>query len=495
MTEPRTPDDQPIDRASTPLGDLPAAPSTDAADSPTQAWPSLTEADTSATSPVAPLPAAPSASPYEPAESLPSTRVGTVADGGTFGAKEPSSPGRTRLRWGLALVGVLIVALGSFAIVSLVGGRPSPSIALGYMPATTVSYSEIRLDLPGDQRQKLAAFLQAFPGFQDQSAIEPKIDEVFDRIVKAASKDSQTWTADIKPWFGGQIAIGAGVPDPTASSAMAMAGSEPGLVAVTVVDRAKAIAWLTKTAKGAPFQQSTYGDADLFTVTASGSADATMSGAVAINDKVMLAGPTASVKAAIDSGGKGTFGQNDDVKAALATLERRCRPPGHHADAAVRRRRAPDDREAVARRPRQDPDRRDGPRDAAGLAGHDRPVRQGRDRRRDGRPVMVDRLCQRQPDEPGRRACPGVGRPLPRSPRRRPEPDGASVQVPRPERGQGRVRPARPGPQPARRRRRGVRLVGRQRARRDPGRGRRDRRRPRHPSPATRPRPSACSRP
>src|SRR5882672_4467318 len=36
----------------------------------------------------------------------------------------------------------------------------------------------------------------------------------------------------------------------------------------------------------------------------------------------MLGGTEAAVKAAIDTGGKGSFDQNDDVKAALGTLEK-----------------------------------------------------------------------------------------------------------------------------------------------------------------------------
>jgi len=257
MTEPRTPDDQPIDAGTT----QPATPpSGDPADSPTQAWPAPASAATGSTTEPGLI-----GSPYEPAESLPAARVGTVAggsEGGTFGAAPAPKGGRSRLRWGLALIGVLIVAAGSFAIVSLVGGRPTPSPAMGYMPASTFSYTEIRLDLPGDQRQKVAAFLQAFPGFKDQSAIEPKIDEVFDRIVKAASHDQQTWTADIKPWFSGQIALGAGAPS---DQSMTMLGTPTGgdsLFAATVSDRAKAIAWLTKSASSSgavTLNRSTYG--------------------------------------------------------------------------------------------------------------------------------------------------------------------------------------------------------------------------------------------
>jgi hypothetical protein len=353
MTEPRSPDDQPIDPATTPtaatdpVAPSPApspSPSPDPAESPTQAWPSLTgqdaplgaaqgstptpavpTAEPSPTAPDAQAPLAavegstpdPATSPFEPAASLPATRVAPVGETGTFGASATADGARSRLRWVLALVGVLIVAVASFLIVSLVGGRPATSTAMGYMPANTFTYEEVRLDLPGDQRQKLASFLKPFPGFADQTAIEPKLDDLLDRIVKAASKDRQTWTNDIKPWFGGQVAIGAGLPDSASALTGVMGGANNSLVVVTITDRAKAIAWLTSIPGSAPLNRSTYGDADLFLPAANGGGFA-----AAINDKVMLAGTVVAVKAAIDSGGHGGLEQNDDVKAALATLDK-----------------------------------------------------------------------------------------------------------------------------------------------------------------------------
>jgi hypothetical protein len=320
------------------------SPSPDPAGSPTQAWPSLTGQDaplgaaqgstptpavpTAAPSPTAPDAQAPLAavegstpdpatSPFEPAASLPATRVAPVGETGTFGASATADGARSRLRWVLALVGVLIVAVASFLIVSLVGGRPATSTAMGYMPANTFTYEEVRLDLPGDQRQKLASFLKPFPGFADQTAIEPKLDDLLDRIVKAASKDRQTWTNDIKPWFGGQVAIGAGLPDSASALTSAMGGANNSLAVVTITDRAKAIAWLTSIPGSAPLNRSTYGDADLFLPAANGGGFA-----AAINDKVMLAGTVVAVKAAIDSGGHGTLDQTDDVKAAVATLDK-----------------------------------------------------------------------------------------------------------------------------------------------------------------------------
>jgi hypothetical protein len=325
MTEPRTPDDQRVEPG---------------VDSPTQAWPSLggspsgaageppatSPTPTPASEPASPGEAAPSTapsptprsspSPYEPAPSLGPTHVASVAEEGPAADAAASNRSRTRLRWGLALVGVLIVAAASILIVSLVGGSPTASTAMGYMPTNVVSYEEIRLDLPGDQRAKLASFLKPFPGFSDQSAIEPKINDVLDRIVRAATKDKQTWTADIQPWFGGQIALGAGVPQTTGTTNPAAAANNA-LGVATIVDRAKAIAWVTSTGDNASINRSTYNGADLLV-----SAEGGGMFAIGVTDKVMLAGTTVAVKAAIDTGGKSAFSQDDDVKAALATLDK-----------------------------------------------------------------------------------------------------------------------------------------------------------------------------
>jgi len=351
MTEPRTPDDQPIqgdptpvEPESAPMADAPMAADTpleadgpfaadapvpaadpDPTDSPTQTWPSSARplpdpwtatpasaaAEPTGASPVGPT------SPFEPATSVPAGHLATIEESGTFGATAAADRSRTRLRWGLAALGIVIVAIASYAIVSLVGGRPATSTAVGYMPTNTMSYEEVRLDLPGDQRTKLASFLKVFPGFSDQSAIEPKLNDLLDRLVRAASKDKQTWTADIQPWFGGQLAFGTGLPE-TSQLGAANSAASSGLAVATITDRAKAIAWVTKTGAdaGTTIDRSTYGDADLLVSSSSGSF------AIGVNDKVMLAGPTTAVKAAIDGGGKGAFDQNDDVKAALATLDK-----------------------------------------------------------------------------------------------------------------------------------------------------------------------------
>ena len=312
MTEPQHPESPPEPMtpgsATTPSPTEPLAP----ADSPTRAWPSL--ATPAAASAPGTEPTSAAAASWEPADRLPDNHVGRVGETGTFGAASDAPPtGRARsLRWAIALVGISLVAAVSFAVVSLVGGKPPTSVAMGYMPADAVSYSEFRLDLPGDQRQKLASFMKPIPGFDDSSQFDTKLNELFDRIVALASHDQQTWTADIAPWFGGQVAMGSSIP----TSAGAMSASSTGLFVVTVKDRAKAIAWLEKTAGDlATFNRTTYGDADLLI------AGATQF-AIGVDDKVMLAGSTVAVKAAIDTGGKSAWAANDDVEAALATVDR-----------------------------------------------------------------------------------------------------------------------------------------------------------------------------
>jgi hypothetical protein len=178
------------------------------------------------------------------------------------------------------------------------------------------------MDLPGDQRLKLAAFLANFPSFKDQTQLEPKLDEIFDRIIGAASDGKQTYTTNIKPWFGGQIAIGTGVPDPVGSPsasagalAPAMSQANNVLLVVTVSDRAKAAAWLTSF--GTTLTKSTYNGADLFTGSEAGA-----TAAVAVTDKVMLAGSVAAVKAAVDGNGQGSLAQDADVKAAFGQVDR-----------------------------------------------------------------------------------------------------------------------------------------------------------------------------
>lgn len=253
---------------------------------------------------------------YRPAPApVPNELRDPAAVGGT-----PAGRSGIALRWILAVVGIIVVIAGSAIIVSLAGGRPASSVALGYMPTSIISYSELRFDLPGDQRQKLASFLHTgkFPGFADQAAIQPKVEDLYDRFVRWVSKDAQSYSTDIQPWFGGQVAIGQGLPSGRSVLGVSAAGSQDVLFVATVTDRAKAIDWLVRTGESATINRSTYNGADLFAA-AAGSEDAF---AIAITDKVLLGGNLTAVKAAVDTNGAGKLGEDADVKAALATVDR-----------------------------------------------------------------------------------------------------------------------------------------------------------------------------
>jgi hypothetical protein len=116
--------------------------------------------------------------------------------------------GSSRRRWAVAIGVVALIALG-IALVAILAGRGGlDAIAPRYLPATTIQYFDIRFDLPGDQRQEVAKLLALFPGFEDASTLDLKADDTFERLVKAATDGNASYTSDIKPWFGGQIAEG-----------------------------------------------------------------------------------------------------------------------------------------------------------------------------------------------------------------------------------------------------------------------------------------------
>jgi hypothetical protein len=262
-------------------------------------------------------PAAPPPPVFEPAEPGASAPAHAVARDGARG-EGASGPRPSRVRWAIALIGVALVVGVTAAIVALAAGRPNPSIAVGYMPDDAVQYSEYRFDLPGDQRQKLASFLSAFPGFDDQAAIDTKLDETYDRLIAGVSNDEQSYTADIEPWFGDQIAMGSGpISISDNLSAFGMPVGPQGLVVVSITDQALAADWV----EGLGDRELTRGEykgATLF----SGPSDHGFAFSIAINDEVLIAGLDAAVKAAVDSNGNGRLADDPEFKAALGLATR-----------------------------------------------------------------------------------------------------------------------------------------------------------------------------
>jgi hypothetical protein len=230
-----------------------------------------------------------------------------------------SRKGRVRAFAAMGLIGLVVAAT---AVATLVlTSSSTTSTVLGYVPAQSVAYGELRLDLPGDQRQNVAEFLSKFPGFADQAALDTKIDEVLDRLVSDASDGKQTFTQDIKPWFDGQIGFAAGpLPALDAVDPAAAAKDAHGVLLVSIKDAALARTWFTSTLSeaGATGTPETYDGTELIVF---GTADMPAKAAFAVaDDKVAIVGDVTSVKAAIDTNGSSAVATSEPVRAAQAAL-------------------------------------------------------------------------------------------------------------------------------------------------------------------------------
>ncbi len=246
----------------------------------------------------------------EPAPDIPASQVETP----------PALPRKSRTRWAVALGAIATIVAASALVISLFTGKAADAVVLGYVPEDSVIYGEVRLDLPGDQRANLGEFLSKFPGFADQSTLDTKLDEVLDRLIGGVSGGSQSYSADIKPWFAGQLAFSVG-PLPDSS---ALSGPDPAalrdarfLVLASVKDEGAARAWFESAIAetGATTSTETYGGTSVTLVAGKGGPQ----GAWALlGEKVVAVGDLASVRAAVDTGGASGFAAKPEPQAALA---------------------------------------------------------------------------------------------------------------------------------------------------------------------------------
>ena len=248
------------------------------------------------------------------------TQVVEIAAPLTPVAPVAGPPKASRSRWAVALGAVSVVTILTAAVVYALVGRSPDATVLGYVPSGAVVYGEVRLDLPGDQRQEVGEFLSHFPGFADQAALDTKLDEVLDKLVSDASDGKQTFTKDIKPWFDGELAFSAGpLPDPKtilSGPEGSGLGAARALALLSIKDEALARAWFEDAFKqsGATTTTETYNGVPL---TIFAGKDGPKAAFAILDGKVAVAGDVASVKAAVDTGGQGGFADEPGAKAAL----------------------------------------------------------------------------------------------------------------------------------------------------------------------------------
>jgi hypothetical protein len=281
---------------------------------PTAAVPSVTPVVPAAPMAANESPTYPTPQPYEPAVAwAPAVPV-------TPSASKPRRGGR--LRWAAAIAVVAVVLGASAAVAALITNSASQATVLGYVPPGTIVYSEIRLDLPGDQRRAAGEFLSKFPGFKDQAALDTKLDEVLDELIKKASDGDQTYTADIKPWFDGEVAFSLG-PLPPADSLMTNPSSLDAfraLALLSIKDATAAQAWFDAEVAdaGATTTKETYNGA---TLTVIAEPNAPKAAYAVLGGKVVVLGDLTSVKAAVDTNGNSGFAAEPGPKAALASAD------------------------------------------------------------------------------------------------------------------------------------------------------------------------------
>ena len=237
---------------------------------------------------------------------IPTTPVKTLAPD-----KRPS-----RARWAIAAgIALLVVVLSGVGLIALVGAASS-SVVASWSPADAVVYAEVRGDLPGDQRQNLGRFLAHFPGFADQSTLDTKLDETLDRLVDKASDGKRNWSKEIKPWFGGQVAVSlSGFPKLTGGDSTGAMADAHFLLVATQKDPAAAVAWL-KSLSTDPSTEQVYNGVTL-TVYANEHGPKVAAGATG---GVLLIGDEASVKAAVDRNGKDGLATAKDFANAMSSL-------------------------------------------------------------------------------------------------------------------------------------------------------------------------------
>jgi Protein of unknown function (DUF3352) len=231
-------------------------------------------------------------------------------------------PSQDRARWVAAAGAIgLVVLVTVLAAIVLTSSKPS-SVVLGYVPTDSVAFGELRLDLPGDQRQKVGQFLSKFPGFADQAALETKLDEVLDRLVAEASQQKQTYARDVKPWFDGQLGFAIGpIPAMDPNAAGSAAKDARGLLLVSVKDEARARTWFSDTLgqAGVSGTSEMYQGTEL-TLFANPEAPTKQAAFALAGGKVAIVGDVASVRAAVDTKGTSPLARAEGVAAAQGAL-------------------------------------------------------------------------------------------------------------------------------------------------------------------------------
>jgi hypothetical protein len=201
------------------------------------------------------------------------------------------------------LATALVVVTGAGLAMLATGSRTTAAQGPTFLPPETMVYMETRLDLPGDQRENLIAFMGKFPGFADPAAFDLKVNDTLDRLTRESTQGEYSYAADIKPWFDGEVAIGiTDVPELPGVSGDDGAEVPDFVGSLSVADRAALEAFLVRLRADlteATYVETAHGDVTIVTYQDHAAPDPLFS--YAVTDESLLFAPQADdLVAALD---------------------------------------------------------------------------------------------------------------------------------------------------------------------------------------------------
>jgi hypothetical protein len=233
-----------------------------------------------------------------------------------------TAPSRRGLwRWSVALMATLLMVVVGSGLVAFAQSGAGASRGPVFLPADTTVYVEGRLDMPDGQKDAVAEFLSAFPGFADMGSFQMILDEALDGLLASGTSGEFSYAEDLAPLMTGEVAMGlidlAGMAmaDPSSTAAAPILAG----VAVTDPDAASAfVGALPQTETGAELVEEPYGDTSILSDEES---------AIAVAGDWVLMAPSADlVKTGIDvlSGEQPSLADDADFSAAWSRV-----PAGH----------------------------------------------------------------------------------------------------------------------------------------------------------------------
>lgn len=156
------------------------------------------------------------------------------------------------------------------------------------VPADATAYVSVYLQPSTAQQTKLAALIGQLPGFEDPASLDTKIDQMVHNALSGSGLDYET---DLRPWIGGQLAIGAWQTPGAASGDPPTAST---LLLAEVKDRPAAEAAVGRLAKrdGASARHESFQGVDLVLTDAAGYAF--------LGDLLVVGEPRSALEAAVD---------------------------------------------------------------------------------------------------------------------------------------------------------------------------------------------------